>query len=354
VQPRTSYFDPGPSLGVMERYGMSAQARSSAEENLKSRRDIAVAADQIDQAENFNPQNRRNVLRVQDREDLAHEEKKEFENTLGTFLVDFAKLDESADDFDERVATLIADPRALNNDAVRSMYNLKVQQRGENIRMRESDDNRNQAIIESWASAGFLPGEITDETGRFDPSKAGLAKRSAFTGNANAKARQDQYKGDPDIANATTAEEVAPFLATRLSVFNESAKDQITLAPDSEEFKQLLLDAPNLTSDAFVARLINFDAGGVDLDGITDKTERYIRLLGRGGSSTDPALRPMAKAALGLFHAAHAAGSLPRRATPAPEVGEPTAPDSDAQDYLKRQQARRSADTAPLPVTPSP
>lgn len=327
VEPTTKFFDPSASLGIMQRYGMSGQSRAFAEDALKS-------ANEIDQSVNYDPQNRRNDLErhnwnreAKDKADLDYEEKKTFETTLGTFLVDFAKLDENADDFDEKLALMIKDPRALDNDAVKSIYNLKVNQREQASRLKEVNNARNNAVLESWAGAGFDPVDITDETGAFNPGKAAQAKRKTDTATLQSKAaaqdREDRlkfYNGDKDVADATTEEQVEPLFKVRSKVFLESgAPLAVSTTPPAEgqpsEFDVLNAEAPGLTAEQYLARLMKFDISGDALSGLTDPTERYLAIMSRGAAAKDPSLAPAAKAALGMWSAAHARGRLPKSPT---------------------------------------
>jgi len=58
--------------------------------------------------------------------------------------------------------------------------------------------------------------------------------------------------------------------------------------------------------------LIKYDIPEGDLDELTDPTERLVRILSKGGATKDPLLAPAAKAALGMWSAAHARGRLPK------------------------------------------
>jgi hypothetical protein len=323
VEPATKFFDPSASLGIMQRYGMSGQSRAFAEDALKS-------ANEIDQAVNYDPINRRNDLErhdwareAKDKADLAYDEKKNFETTLGTFLVDFARLDENADDFDEKLTQFISDPRALNNEAVRSIYNLKVGQREQASRQKEVAGSRNNAVLESWSQSGYDPADITNDAGMFDPTKAAKARQKesaeVMQSKAAEKGREERlvlYNGDRDVADATTVEQVEPIFKIRSKVFLESgAPLAISTTPTAEgqpsEFDILNNEAPGLTAEQYVARLIKYDIPEADLTGLNE-TERVIKLMSKGGDTKDPSLATAAKAALGMWSAAHARGRLPK------------------------------------------
>jgi hypothetical protein len=305
VQPTTSFFDTSASLGVMERYGMSAGARSAAEEGFKSMAGIAATSHQ---------------LRALDREDLAYEEKRDFENTLGQFVIGLAQLDEDADDFDEKVAGMLADPRALDNETVRAIYNLKVQQRSEKTRLREVAAERNAAILESWSRAGFAPADITDETGMFDSTRAATAKRmqSAVDGlrqqaDEARKLWNSDFKDDPMVRDAPSRERAEQLLQTRSNRLKQTAQTANTtlyIQPGSQDWDELLKEAGDLSLHEFVASVVNYTPDEAQLGAVTDRTERILWILARGGE-TDPKLAPFAKALIGVHNAAVASRLLP-------------------------------------------
>jgi hypothetical protein len=163
VRPSTNYLDPSLGLNIMQRYGMSSQDRAFAEGNLKSAYDTKrMSAD----------------MRAIDREDEAYLEKREFESSLGEFLVELSRVDETDPEFDTRLASLISDPRALENDAVMAVYKLKVGNRDRDRQASQAEQQYQERLkmdIVSQIGAERFP-EVLGPDGKVDYMKVGALR----------------------------------------------------------------------------------------------------------------------------------------------------------------------------------
>jgi hypothetical protein len=355
VEPATKFFDPSASLGIMQRYGMSGQSRAFAEDALKS-------ANEIDQAANYDPINRRNDLErhtwareAKDKSDLAYEEKKTFENTLGTYLVDFARLDENADDFDEKLAAMTADPRALDNEAVKAIYNLKVNQREQLSRQKlqtmEYEKRLGDEIIQL---TGAKPEEVWQPDGNVNRDNM----PTLFTAKAIAKSQSEQAEKvraetldeigkDNAILLDQPYEDVSKSRSSRAKGTVDAATAQkIPLFKATDKEITDLLDAnPDMPKEAFIAQVVDLGKvlslpAGTDPNG----TAGILASL-TNRAELPPALKPLVKS-LDDTWAAH---RVMMRKSPSKMAADPDAPTPSTSDEIKRrlEDARRTAEQAP-------
>lgn len=333
VRPTTRFFEPGDSLGIMQRYGMSAANRAFAEDALKS-------ANEIDAAANYDPIHRRNTLeahewerQAKDKDDLKYQEKKEFEATLGTFLVDFAKLDTEDPEFDSKVAKMIADPRALDNEAVKAVYNLKIGQREQANRDNSQRLDYERRLADELSSISGRPAtDFVDDKGFVNRTKAG----AAFRGVTEAKAQKEQSEKDFARDAEVLGEADAPLLQRpreenlklrsqrTADLFNAAKAQGLSLLKGAaKEVDGILDSSPGITEEAFVAQVVNL--GKVDSKTqYTDPTAQALAAF-KGDLEVPPGTRQMIDAARGIWRANRAANRT--RYTP-PKDDLP--PDTDA------------------------
>jgi hypothetical protein len=338
VQPTTRFFDPGESLGIMQRYGMSAANRAFAEDALKS-------ANEIDKAANYDPINRRNELdrhgwarEIKDREDQAHNEKKEFETTLGEFLTGVAAVSPEDPDFDNKMAGFLADPAAANHEAVKAIYNLKVGQREMSMRERQIKAEKENTL--EWklaAEAGVDPTTLYTD-GKLDIGKTAEAIRTLQEQQAQAKAQKDRadtlrksVSDDQqylfDLPSATLTEE----LTGRIRGLVAGATEQDLKTPGVEGINKLLTDNPALGKNAFIAQVLDLGKR-LELPEGDDREARLAAILNTRAELPEP-LKPLVRDAERVWDAHHArrAGPPPKSAAPSGEA----APDTDAEAKLK-------------------
>lgn len=300
VQPTTRFFDPGESLGIMQRYGMSSANRAFAEDALKS-------ANEIDKAANFDPINRRNELeqhewnrKIKDRQDQEYEEKKTFETTLGTFLVDMAKLDETADDFDEKAAALLADPAAANHDAVKAVYNLKVGQREQVLRERAVKAEKENTLEWKLATeAGVDPTSLYDEDGELDIGKTAEAIRALQDRKIQAEAGKEHLETLQKAVNPrnsylldATPERLEAAETGFKTGLIAAAKRQNLPVADTAAIDDALGKEPSKA--AFVAQIL--DLGNKQTDGTPNSADRVIKII-NGEEKVDDATKKLVDAA---------------------------------------------------------
>jgi hypothetical protein len=326
VQPTTRFFDPGESLGIMQRYGMSAANRAFAEDALKS-------ANEIDRAANYDPINRRNDLErhgwnrtIQDREDKDYMEKKEFESTLGTFLVDMAKLDETADDFDERAAALMADPAAANHDAVKATYNLKVSQREQFMRERAARADKENTLEWRLATdAGIDPTSLYTD-GKLDITKTADAIRTLQERESGAKSAKDQMEAlkksvsdDSQYLLDLPQEALTEMLPGRVRGLVEGASAQGLETPGTDGVLALLEGNPDIGKNAFIAQILDLGKRLEIPDG-DDRDARLAAILNTRAELPEQ-LKPLVRDAERVWDVHQA-----RRFSAKPPAKKPTAP----------------------------
>jgi hypothetical protein len=333
VNPPTRFFDPGESLGIMQRYGMSAANRAFAEDALKS-------ANEIDEAANYDPVDRRNQLdeyerkkKVYDREDAQYQDKKAFENTLGTFLVDMASIKEDDEDFDVKTAKLLANPAAAEHEAVKAVYNLKVQNRAnmqrEKLQQQEYDRRFGDEIVQM---TGAKPEDIYDEKGNLARDKVATIitgrNQAKLQGEAADKQRetlQDAIgKKDAYLLDRSREEVDKEFLG-RTTGLVDAAKHQGIEVPDAKALGGIFEANPNISRAAFVAQTLDLGKRLPIKEG-ADKDDIIMAML-ENKAELPAELKPLVDAAEDVWSAGFARrNTAPSKKAPAEPQQKPKNP----------------------------
>lgn len=318
VRPATNFFEPSESLNIIDRYTLSMQARAFAEGALKS-------ADEIDERANFNPQQRRNTLEkhewdrtLKDREDLAYKEKKEFEAARGQFLIQIAGLNDEDEQFDTQLSEVLgADPRLADDDAVKQIINIKLQNRENRIQQGEYDRRFDKEAAARAAADGAPVDKLTDPaTGKFDFAGYGKWKfeqeQSAAKGKAADAARDDArktYGDDEPVISAGAAEDLEPVVTARKTGLTDAAKNQgIGLTGNLDD---LVAKAPTLGKNAFIASVLQLSgSSGAPKD--EKEAADLLSLLAQDTSQANK-YRTVMGAAGELWNAANRKGLLPSK-----------------------------------------
>lgn len=333
VEPTTKFFDPKESMDLMQRYSLSSRARAFAEGALNS-------ANEIDNAANFEPQDRRNRLErhewersIKDRDDEKYQQKKDFETTRAQFLVDMARVDDDDPEFDTKIAGFFADPAAAEDDAVKAIYNLKIQGREDKRRQVEQDRDYQKRLQGQLAEGGYNVQDLLNEQGDVDINRlSGVAQKSntAKLGREQADAERTRLKSiygpDPLIDVVQSQEDMDPHIETRLKEFKKAAVTQkIPLAfgdspEDQARIGELLASAPQMEVDAFVGQLLKLEAPTGITEGMSSE-ERMTKLLNNTRGNNRP-VDSVWKAAQSLWNVANRRGFLASKKPTDSEQGE--------------------------------
>lgn len=251
VAPATSYFDTSVPLDIMHRYAMASGDLEVTRELVKAREEAKAAtfgdverqafADRADMArESFTREKT-----LWDREDEKYAEKKEFEDVRGEFLESLASIPFDDPEFDDRVASLMTNPAAAEDDAVKALLNYKIVRRSklEDDAREEARFNAREAMQwgEALGSVGVTPEVLAAFT---DPGTGALDRLGLATALAGQKFRIDQsslqrkrdeetYGRDPVVVEARDGKSLDKVVEDRKkAVANVAQKLGWTFAAD--------------------------------------------------------------------------------------------------------------------------
>jgi hypothetical protein len=318
VKMPTQFFDPSEALGITQKYGMSYANRGFAEDALKS-------ANEIDKAANYDPVNRRNDLErhnramvLADREDLAYAEKKEFEDTLGTFLIDMAKLKDDPNG-PEKAALMFQDPAAAENPSVKAMFNVLNNHWETERSVRNADDQFAQRMqAEIATNFGVDPTVMLNEDGKLDWGKVAKtaaevnqAKLNAEAGKVNRDTERDVIGKDSPLVDIQYREQADQVIAERTkSLYDSAAAQNLPINVSQEDMAKLLERAPDMSKSAFVAQVLDLGKT-LNMPPNLTETERQLFLL-KAQESLPTELKTMVAATEDLWGAAYIKARRPK------------------------------------------
>lgn len=277
VQPTTGFFDPSMSLDIMQRYALTGSERAFAEDALKS-------SDMIDRLANYEPQQRQFELERQDkqrelwdRDDEEYVKKKEFESVRGEFLESLASIPFDDPEFDNKIAGLMADPEAANDDAVKALLNFKVGRREQMesaaLRERQYQERKGAELMEMLGGSGMSNEEIRSfvkEDGTFDDQAAifHMARRAYGTKQRELQQQsaEERYgKYDPTVLDARNREDLDEVVKDRRAAINNiTSSYNFGLSPDADK---IIENATNYDSATFEAAILEDLTNAADANG---------------------------------------------------------------------------------------
>lgn len=172
-------FDPRESGDIYNRWSNAAAGFDTAANTFKAAREVEdLQADR--EIRN------RNKL-IFDREDEEYKQKEEFEDAKGELLWNMVDLDPLADDYEDKITTMLAgSPQLADDEAFKSMVNVglkraerlrdsKERERLERLREDEQEADLLAILGAAGADDNFVAGLRNPETGRINLKQAALA-----------------------------------------------------------------------------------------------------------------------------------------------------------------------------------
>lgn len=232
AQATTNFFGSAAGNNVLARYGQAAMEAPSADR-------LADAGSQLADSQ-FERVDRRRKMQTWDREDEEYEEKKEFKVMRGDFLDNIAKIDATADNYEETMAELLTTlpPEALKDDAVLAIKASKdrvfekgLQEKKESRGRQEAFQNQQKMQLQKdtvkAALSGLSPEEL--ETHR-DPVTKELDVASAMYAAGQKKRELDmgEFKEKQDVLQENRKElRASTELSKELKADKAKAEDFI-------------------------------------------------------------------------------------------------------------------------------
>jgi hypothetical protein len=343
VQPATRFFDPGESLGIMQRYGMSAANRAFAEDALKS-------ANEIDRAANFDPVDRRNRLEqhewnreIKGRADVEYDRKKEQESAFGAFAKEVYALDFDNDpEAEKKLGTMASDPLLADYEPARAILNHRF---GElDLRRRERMQQADKENTLEWklaTEAGVDPTSLYNKDGKLDIGKTVEAIRALQDRETQAKAgrvRTDTLTdavGKEDGVLFLPETDIDAELTGRVKGLVDAGYDKKLVLHDVGGINKVLTDNPTIPKEAFVAQVTDL-AKRLNIPDDEDRTVRLAAAL-NNKAELPPELKSVVTSAERVWNAHFA---KQRRATK-PAATTATSDQTPARNWVNQAKARQ-------------